>query len=110
MAGVSWPRWQKLGWLGGRWHVVLREKSGELGLGRDYGHAGEYGRGLGGCFIGAARARARGRASLGAGVRCRVPRACSGASARVEHVDVCFCSCSNTYRAHIFVNLGKIVV
>jgi hypothetical protein len=34
MAGASWPRWPKLEWLGGRWHVVLRGKSGELGHGR----------------------------------------------------------------------------
>jgi hypothetical protein len=63
-----------------------------------------------GCFIGVARVRAWGRASLGACARCQVPRACSGASARVEHVDVGFYSCSNAYRAHIFANLGKIAM
>jgi hypothetical protein len=35
------------GWLGGRWRVVLRRKSSELGLGRDCERAGEYGRSLG---------------------------------------------------------------
>jgi hypothetical protein len=63
-----------------------------------------------GCFISAVRARARGLASLGAGARCLVPWACSSASARVKHVDVRFCSCSNAYRAQIFANLGKIVM
>jgi hypothetical protein len=47
MAGVSWPWWPKLGWRGGRWRVMLREKSGEVGLGRDCERAGEYDRGLG---------------------------------------------------------------
>jgi hypothetical protein len=47
MVGVSWTQWSKLGWLGGRWRVVLRGKSGELRLGWDYERAGEYGRGLG---------------------------------------------------------------
>jgi hypothetical protein len=47
MAGVSWTQWSKLGWLGGRWCVVLRGKSGELRLGWDCERAGEYGRGLG---------------------------------------------------------------
>jgi hypothetical protein len=67
---------------------VLMEKSGELGHGRTMGVRGSTVEALG-CFIGAARSRARSRASLGVGARCRVPRACSGASARVEHVDVC---------------------
>jgi hypothetical protein len=61
-----------------------------------------------GCFIGAARAR--GRASLGAGVWCRASWVCSSASSRVEHVGLCFCSCSNAYTAHIFTNLGKIAM
>jgi hypothetical protein len=47
MAGASWPLWSKLMWLGGRWRVVLRGKSGELGLGRGYERAREHGRSLG---------------------------------------------------------------
>jgi hypothetical protein len=59
---VSWPRWAKLGGLGGQWRVVLREKSGELGLGWDCECVGEYGvrPRPWDCFIGAAQARARG--------------------------------------------------
>jgi hypothetical protein len=37
-------------------------------------------------------------------------QACTGASAAVEHVAHCFCSCSNTDRLQIFANLGKIVL
>jgi hypothetical protein len=109
MAGASWTQCPKLGWLSGRWRVVLRGKSGQHGFGRGCERAGSmveafgllYRRGAG---------EGVGRASLGMGARCRVPWACSGASARVKHVDVRFCSCSSAYRAQIFANLGKIVV
>jgi hypothetical protein len=47
MARASWPWWPKLGWLGGRWRVVLRGKSGELELGQGCERAGEHGRSLG---------------------------------------------------------------
>jgi hypothetical protein len=106
MAGVSWPRWPKLGWLGRWWHLVLRESPANSRLGGTEGARGSTVEVLG-CFIGAVWVRAWGWASLDAGAQCRVPRACSGTSARVEHVDVGFCSCSNTYRAHIFVNLAR---
>jgi hypothetical protein len=42
--------------------------------------------------------------------RGRAGLACTGASATVEHVAHCLCSCSNTDRLHIFTNLGKIAV
>jgi hypothetical protein len=45
------PRWQKLVWLGERWRVVLRWKSGELGLGQGRGQ---------GCGVGRRSTRAHG--------------------------------------------------
>jgi hypothetical protein len=67
-----------------------------------------------GCFIGTARCaggcgpvRARGRARLGVGARTGVKRACQPRSNTWSR---CFCPCSNTDWAQIFVNLGKIDV
>jgi hypothetical protein len=51
----------------------------------------------------------RGRAGAHGSVRAR-GLACTGASATVEHVAHCFCSCSNADRLHIFTNLGKIAM
>jgi hypothetical protein len=46
---------------------------------------------------------ARRRAARAGGV----PRACSGAPERVEHVGVCFCLCSSACRGHKRANLAK---
>jgi hypothetical protein len=110
------------GWLGQAGHGG-RSSSGLAGGGTSCSGESPANSGMGGvvsvggvrskpwgCFIGTAQARAWGLASLGAGAQCRVAWACSGASARVEHVDVRFCSCSSAYRAQIFANLGKIAV
>jgi hypothetical protein len=37
-------------------------------------------------------------------------QACTSASAAVEHVAHCFCSCSNPDRLQIFANLGKMIL
>jgi hypothetical protein len=62
-----------------------------------------------GCFISTTRGptRARGRARLGAGARTGVNQACQPRSNTWSR---CFCSCSNTDWAQIFVNLGKLAV
>jgi hypothetical protein len=95
--------------LAGGGASCLGESPANSGLGGTEGVRGSTVEVLG-CFIGEARVRAHGWVSLDVGARCQVPRACSGATARVEHVDVGFCSCSNAYRAHIFANLGKVTV
>jgi hypothetical protein len=64
------------------------------GLGETKGVRGSKVEALG-CFIGAGAGEGAGsgvarRGHVGSGAR-----ACSGAQAKVEHVDVCFCSCSN---------------
>jgi hypothetical protein len=55
---------------------------------RGHGHRGAIGRGS---------SRVRGRA-------------CTGVPAAVEHVAVCFCSCSSAHRLQIFTKLGKITL
>jgi hypothetical protein len=59
------------------------------------------------CTGGCAPAWARGHARLGAGVRTGVNRACQPRSNTWLQ---CFCPSSNTDRAQIFANLGKIAV
>jgi hypothetical protein len=59
------------------------------------------------CTGGRGPKRAHGRARLGAGARAGVHRACQPGSSTWHRF---FCPCSNTDRAHIFANLGKILV
>jgi hypothetical protein len=72
--GKGWPRRPCSSSDGGWWRVVLRGKSGELGLGQNWGCAGEYDGGLGWIY--------RHRRGWGRGVGRRSARArgvgCSG--------------------------------
>jgi hypothetical protein len=99
-----------LGQLGGAAQSLLELSagSGESGEARR-----EYGRGFP-ALIGAGAMHGRawtsvacGRTWLGADARAGVHRACQPRSSTWHH---CFCPCSNTDRAQIFANLGKIIV
>ena len=86
---MSWPRWLRLGWLGGRWRGVFKVKSGELWLGQDRERAGEYDRGLGLLYRHSA---VHGRAWIGGGAwACTTGHGCANwrepdLSATIEHV------------------------
>jgi hypothetical protein len=99
--------------LAGGGAACSRQDPVNFGLGRTESARGGTTEALG-CFIGTARcaggrgpARARGRARLGVGARTGVNRACQPRSNTWSR---CFCPCSNTDWAQIFVNLGKIAV
>jgi hypothetical protein len=105
---VVWPRWPS---ARAAWRAA--QSSSELSVGpKESGEARrEYDRGFP-ALIGTARctgghgpAWARGRARLAAGARTGVNRACQPRSSTWHH---CFFPCSNTDRAQIFANLGKI--
>jgi hypothetical protein len=57
MAGVGWPRWPKLGWLGGRWRLLSAAISG---LGESEGVRGDTAKVVG-ALIGGARHMRMGR-------------------------------------------------
>jgi hypothetical protein len=61
-----------------------------------------------GCFIGESAGEGAGSGVARHGREGSGARACSGAPAKVEHVEVCFCSCSNacwsTKRAYLANN------
>jgi hypothetical protein len=70
----------------------------------------EYDRGYA-AFIGVGAVHGRAWTGVGKHGSARAHgQACTGASAAVEHVAHCFCSCSNPDRLQIFVNLGKIIL
>jgi hypothetical protein len=102
--GEEWLAWPVYGGRGlrGRWHAVLWENAGELGLGLGQGHVGVYGRGWCG-FYSRGRGRGCGVTRRGAEHRGRA----LASPGRVKHVVVFICPSSCAWRDHNRANLAK---